>query len=56
MGFDESVIGLNCFNNNPCLSRNGGAEDHKGKGDEKAYLKACYQEYLKRYLRCVKAR
>lgn len=32
MGFDEWVIGLNFFDNNPFLSRNGVIEHRKGKG------------------------
>jgi len=32
MGFDEWVIGLNFFDNDPYLSRNGKIEHHKGKG------------------------
>ena len=32
MGFDEWVIGLNFFDNDPYLSRNGKIERHKGKG------------------------
>ncbi len=32
MGFDEWVIGVNFFDNNPYLSRNGKVEQHKGKG------------------------
>ncbi len=32
MGFDEWVIGLNFFDNNPYLSRNGEIERRKGKG------------------------
>ena len=32
MGFDEWVIGLNFFDNDPYLSRNGTVEHHKGKG------------------------
>lgn len=31
-GFDEWVIGLNFFDNNPCLSRNGKVEPREGKG------------------------
>lgn len=32
MGFDEWVVGLNFFDNDPFLSRNGMIEHHKGKG------------------------
>ena len=32
MGFDHWVIGLNFFDNNPYLSRQGKVEHHKGKG------------------------
>lgn len=32
MGFDEWVIGLNFFDNDPYLSRNGNVEHRKGKG------------------------
>jgi arylsulfatase A-like enzyme len=32
MGFDEWVVGLNFFDNNPYLSHNGRVEHHKGKG------------------------
>lgn len=32
MGFDEWVVGLNFFDNNPYLSRNGKVEQIKGKG------------------------
>lgn len=32
MGFDEWVVGLNFFDNNPYLSRNGKVEHRKGKG------------------------
>jgi arylsulfatase A-like enzyme len=32
MGFDEWVIGLNFFDNDPYLSRNGTVEHHQGKG------------------------
>ena len=32
MGFDEWVIGLNFFDNDPYLSRNGKVEHHQGKG------------------------
>ena len=32
VGFDEWVIGLNFFDNDPCLSRNGTIEHRKGKG------------------------
>lgn len=34
MGFDEWVIGLNFFDNDPFLSRNGVIEQRKGKGTE----------------------
>ena len=34
MGFDEWVIGLNFFDNDPYLSRNGVIEHRKGKGSE----------------------
>lgn len=34
MGFDEWVIGLNFFDNDPYLSRNGQIEHRKGKGSE----------------------
>jgi arylsulfatase A-like enzyme len=32
MGFDEWVVGLNFFDNDPYLSRNGKVEQHEGKG------------------------
>ena len=34
MGFDEWVVGLNFFDNDPYLSRNGTVEHRKGKGSE----------------------
>jgi arylsulfatase A-like enzyme len=34
MGFDEWVIGLNFFDNDPYMSRNGTVEHRKGKGSE----------------------
>lgn len=34
MGFDEWVIGLNFFDNDPYLSRNGTVEHHTGKGSD----------------------
>ncbi len=47
MGFDEWVIGLNFFDNNPYLSRNGRIEHREGKGSVIAMDDAL--EFLKRH-------
>ena len=47
MGFDEWVIGLNFFDNDPYLSRNGQVEHRKGKGSEIAMDDAL--EFLRKH-------
>ncbi|YCM44208.1 sulfatase-like hydrolase/transferase [Verrucomicrobiaceae bacterium 227] len=47
MGFDEWVIGLNFFDNDPYLSRNGKVEQHKGKGSVIAMDEAL--QFLKKH-------
>ncbi len=47
MGFDEWVIGLNFFDNDPYLSRNGTVEHRKGKGSMLVMDDAI--EFLKKY-------
>jgi arylsulfatase A-like enzyme len=52
MGFDEWVIGLNFFDNDPYLSRNGNIEHRKGKGS--VILMDDTIEFLKKHKDCKK--
>ena len=47
MGFDDWVIGLNFFDNDPYLSRNGKVEHHQGKGSVIAMDEAL--QFLKKH-------